>query len=83
MYIYIYIHIYTCICNIFIYIYTFIYIIYIHILLYTASWRYKKNCFQASINTLFYIKFYIINTMKKHKTLLHHVCSYNTKNVPI
>ena len=56
---------------------------YSHILLYTASWRYRRDYLQASIDTLFYIMFYIINKMKKHKTLLFHVRSYNTKKVPI
>ena len=53
------------------------------LLLYAASWRYKRDYLHASIDILFYIMFYIINTMKKHKTLLYHVRSYNTKEVLI
>ena len=34
--------------------------------LYTVSWRYKRDYLYASIDILFYIMFYIINTMKKH-----------------
>ena len=87
-YIYIYIHItYIHTYNIYIHIYIYIYIhlhtLYIHILLYTVSWRYKRDYLQASIYILFYTMLYFIYTMKKHKTLLYHVRSYNTKKVPI
>ena len=34
--------------------------------LYTVSWRYKRDYLHASIDILFYIMFYIINTMKKY-----------------
>ena len=47
--------------------------------LYAISWSYKRDCLHASIDILFYIMFYIINTMKKHQTLLYHVRTY--KNV--
>ena len=53
------------------------------LLLYTASWRYKRDYLHASINILFCIMFYIIDPMKKHLTHLYHVRSYNTKKVPI
>ena len=47
----------------------------------TVSWRYNRDYLHASI--LFYIMFYVINTMKKHPTLLYHVRTYNTERVPI
>ena len=37
-----------------------------HYYLYTVSCRYKRDYLHASIDILFYIMFYIINTMKKH-----------------
>ena len=40
--------------------------------LYSVSWRYKSDYLHASKDILFYIMFYIINTMKKHYTLLYH-----------
>ena len=49
--------------------------------LYIASWRYKRNYFHASIDTLLYIMFYIISTMKKQT--LFHVCTYDIREVPI
>ena len=33
--------------------------------LYTVSWRYKRDYLYASTDILFYIIFYIINTVKK------------------
>ena len=51
--------------------------------LYTVSWRYMKDYFHVSINILFYIMFYIINTMKKHWTLLCQIRTFDTKKVPI
>ena len=39
---------------------------YIDVFLYTVSWRYKTDCLHASIDILFYIMFYINNTLKKH-----------------
>ena len=35
------------------------------LILYTASWRYKRNYLHVSIDILFYIIFYIVNTMEK------------------
>ena len=40
---------------------------------------FKRDYLHASINILFYTMFYIINTMKKHQTLLYHDPIYNTK----
>ena len=34
--------------------------------LYTVSWKYMRDYLHASINILFHIMFYIINSMKKH-----------------
>ena len=53
------------------------------IVLYAVSWRYKRNYLYASIDILFYIMFYIIDTMKKHETLSYHVCNYDKKKVHI
>ena len=78
-----YIHTYNIYIHIYIYIYIHLHTLYIHILLYTVSWRYKRDYLQASIYILFYTMLYFIYTMKKHKTLLYHVRSYNTKKVPI
>ena len=50
--------------------------------LYTVSWRYKIDYLHASIDILFYIMFYIINTMKKYQVLLYHVRTQDTKMVP-
>ena len=36
------------------------------LLLYTVSWKYKRDYLHASIDILIYIMFYIINMMKKH-----------------
>ena len=36
------------------------------LLLYTESWRYKRDYLYASINISFYIMFCIINTVKQH-----------------
>ena len=47
--------------------------------LYTVTWRYERDYLHSSID----ITFYIINTMKKHNTLLYHVRTYNTKKVQI
>ena len=41
------------------------------LLLFTVSWRYKKDHLNAGIDILLYIMFYIINTMKKHQTRLY------------
>ena len=38
---------------------------YDRLFLYTIPWRYKKYYLHASIDILFYIMFYITNTMKK------------------
>ena len=51
--------------------------------LYTVSWRYKRDYLHASIDILFYIMFFIINTKKKCWTLLYHVHICDTKKVPI
>ena len=51
--------------------------------LYTVSWAYKRDYLHASIDIWFYIMFYIINTMKKYQTLLHHVRTCDTKKAPI
>ena len=51
--------------------------------LYTVSWEYKRDYLHASIDILFYIMFFIINTMKKCWTLLYHVRICDTKKVPI
>ena len=50
--------------------------------LYTVSRRYKRDYLHASIDILFYIMFYIINTMKK-QSLLYRIRTYDTKKVPI
>ena len=44
--------------------------------------RYKGDYLHASLDILFNIIFYIINTMKK-QTLLYHVRAYDTKKVLI
>ena len=36
------------------------------LLLYAVSWSYKRDYVHASTDILFYIIFYIINTIKKH-----------------
>ena len=51
--------------------------------LYVVSWRHKRDYLHASIDILFYIVFYVINTTKKRYTFLHHVCTYGAKQVPI
>ena len=35
--------------------------------LHTVSWKYKRDYLHASIKIVFYIMFYIINMMKKHR----------------
>ena len=35
------------------------------LILYTVSWRYKRDYLHAGIDVLFYVMFCIINTMKK------------------
>ena len=52
------------------------------LLLYKVSRRYKRDYLHGTIDTLLYIMFCIINTMKK-QTLLYYVCTYDTKKVPI
>ena len=47
--------------------------------LYAVSWNYKRDYLHANIDILFYIIFYIINTMEKHYTLFHHVHIHNAK----
>ena len=54
----------------------------LNLFLYTVSERYKRDYLHASIDILFYIMFYSINTMKK-QTPLYHVCTNDTKKVPI
>ena len=49
----------------------------------TVSWRDKRDYLYANVDILFYIMFYIINTMKRHSTLFYHVCTYDTKKVLI
>ena len=34
--------------------------------LYTVSWRHRRDYLRANIDILFYIMFFIINTMKKY-----------------
>ena len=46
-----------------------------HHFLYIVLWRYKRDSLHASID-IFYIIFYVINMMKKHQSLLYHVCMY-------
>ena len=43
----------------------------------------ERDYLHASIDSLFYIMFYIINTTKKHETLLYHVRTSDTKKFPI
>ena len=50
--------------------------------LYIASWRYKRDYLHASIDILFYIMVYTINTIKK-QTLLYYFLTYDTKKVTI
>ena len=63
------------------------YILFIGYLYYLSghchSWRYNTDYLHAGIDILFYIMFYIINTMKKHETLLYHLLTYDTNKVPI
>ena len=44
-----------------------------------AEERYLYSCIDIS----FFIMFHVINTMKKHKSLLYHVSTYDTKKIPI
>ena len=51
------------------------------LILYTVSWGYKRDYLRTSIDILFYIMFYIINTMKK-QTLLYHVYQKTSRFEP-
>ena len=42
----------------------------------------KRDYLHTSIDILFYIMFYIINTMKKHPTLLYHVYQKRSRFEP-
>ena len=44
-------------------------------------WRYKRDCLHASIDILFYIMFYIVNTMKK-QALLYYAPNQDRKKDP-
>ena len=50
--------------------------------LYTVSWRYKRDNLHTSIDMLFYIMFYNINTMKEYQTLLHHAYQKRSRFEP-
>ena len=45
--------------------------------------NYLPYCTRHRAITSTFIVLYIINTMKKHSTLLYHVRTYDTKKVPI
>ena len=51
--------------------------------LYTVSWRHKRLPPCQYRYVVSYYVLYVINTINKHLTLSYHVCTYDTKKVPI